>query len=55
MPQHPGKKKQRKKAASKRVSETIRKERKKGTKPKKAVAIGLSVERQRKRKGATFE
>lgn len=38
------------KKKAKRVSKTIRKEIKKGTKSKKAVAIGLSVERQRAKK-----
>ena len=35
---------------AKRISKTIRKERKKGVKIKKAVAIGLSKERQRAKK-----
>lgn len=48
-------KNKRKKNSGKRVSRTIRRERKKGTKRNKAVAIGLSVERERKRKGPTFE
>jgi len=45
MPSHPAKRK--------RVARTIRKEIKKGTKTKKAVAIGLSVERQRAKKKGT--
>jgi len=52
---NPKKKRNNKKASSKRISKTIRRERNKGTKPNKAIAIGLSVERQRKRKRPTFE
>jgi len=34
----------------KRISNTIKKERKKGTKPKKAIAVAISKEKQRKKK-----
>jgi len=35
---------------AKRISNTIKKERKKGIKPKKAIAVAISKEKQRKKK-----
>lgn len=36
--------------SAKRISNTVKKERKKGTPQKKAVAVAISIEKQRKKK-----